>query len=203
MQKTGTTSLHSFFLNCNLKSTHDAHWWYKSDMKYFNQYDCFTDGFERYKNEVTFPNLKFLEKNFNGCKFILQTRSLRLWLISRLRHGVEVYKNGINTNCFDEKVILTWVHDRNYWHSIVYNHFKNKDNLLVFDIESDNKVKKLCSFLNIQSSKNKFGTHNSKLNYKNNDNEILITNKIDNFLNDYIIKEDHNTKSIARLKNNY
>ena len=201
MQKTGTCSLHKFFLDCNLKSTHNPLWWYESDMKYFNQYDCFTDGFERYTNVVTFPNLMFLEENFNGCKFILQTRSLRPWLISRLRHGDEVYRNGINTNCFDETVFLTWVNDRNYWHSIVYNHFKNKENLLVFDIESDNKENKLCSFLNIQSSNTKFETHNTKLNYKNNDNEILISNKIDTFLRDYIVEEDHNTKSIARLKN--
>ena len=146
MQKTGTSSLHRFFLNSNLKSTHDSRWWYKSDVKYFKQYDCFTGGFERHENEVTFPNLKFLEKNFNGCKFILQTRSVRKWLISRLRHGVEAYKNGSNTNCFDEKVFLTWVNDRNYWHSIVYNHFKNKKNLLVFDIESHNKEKNYVLF---------------------------------------------------------
>ena len=199
MQKTGTVSLYNYFEKNNIISTHDSMWWYQKDLSYFNKYDSFADGFERYSRNVTFPDLKFLEKNFKGSKFILQTRSLRPWLISRLRHGADEYRNGINTDCFDESVFLTWVNDRNFWYSMVYNYFRDKDNLLILDIESENKEKNLSAFLNIQEGV-KFEQNNIKLNYTTNEREIDITRKIDRFLDDYIVKEDHNTKCIAKLK---
>jgi len=201
MQKTGTISLHNFFQNNNFKSTHDAKWWYNKNLEYFDKFDCYSDGFERYEKNVTFPDLTFLENNFKNCKFILQTRSLRKWLISRLRHGSRCYLKHHNTKIFDEKVFLTWVSDRNYWHNFVYKYFEDKDNLLVLDIESDNIEKKLCIFLNIRSNVT-IGNDNKKQK-GNKKSEIFITETIDKFLNDYIVKEDHNTKSTAKLKDHY
>jgi len=199
MQKTGTSSLHYYFLESNLKSDHNAMWWYYKDINYFQKFDCFTDGFENVTKETVFPDLKFLENNFQNSKFILQTRSLKNWLLSRLRHGVDVYLNPFKIKEFNDEVLLFWVKNRNIHHYNVTKYFENcKEKLLVLDIEEEGIEKKLKKFLNLQNNI-KFDKINEKLNYQF-EKEKILSNKIDNFLKKYIVEEDYNTKHIARLK---
>ena len=93
--KCGTHSFHQFFKKYGFISKHDStFWWYCRDVKQMENIDCFTDGYERYNDTPTFPDLDFLESNFDDCKFILQTRNLKDWLASRYFQGSFNYLNG-------------------------------------------------------------------------------------------------------------
>ena len=214
--KCGTTSLHELFKDMGLKSTHNATWWYWKDKDQFKNYDCFTDGYERYTNKLTFPNLENLENMFPDAKFILQTRDLDKWLISRLKHGVSqkishrsgkapfgssrhIYTNGLNHRKLNNQTIMRWVMDRNYWYNNVYEYFKNKDNLLIVDISDHDISSKINNFLGLNSESVNLKKTNKTINNRLDKYDNTIKNKINTFLEKYISKEDHNTKSICKI----
>lgn len=185
--KTGTTSLHHFFLKNKLKSTHNTSWWNYTKKEQFNSYDVYTDGYERYENKRKFPDLKFLKKTFSDCKFILNTRDLDKWLLSRLNHHAKVYLTGLNQNYFDDKVFLRWVNDRNDWYEII-----EQSSVFILNIESFD-IKKLSKFLDKEL---KFGIEHKNSSKKNRNNELLIQN----FLKKFIIEKDHKSDYIVILK---
>ena len=163
--KCGTHSFHQFFKKYGFISKHDStFWWYCRDVKQMENIDCFTDGYERYNDTPTFPDLDFLESNFDDCKFILQTRNLKDWLASRYFQGSYNYLNGFkNKKKIDDEVIKRWITDRNYWYRKVYDYFKNKKNLLVINLYEENKEDKIVKFLNLEDKGVKFKRkHNSQ-----------------------------------------
>ena len=79
--KTGTNTLHQLFLKNNLKSQHSGKW-------RLEQYQCFSDSEDIYRFED-------LDKQYENSIFILNTRSLQKWIISRFKHGLRKKKNQI------------------------------------------------------------------------------------------------------------
>ena len=214
--KCGTSSLHELFIAHGLKSVHNSSWWYWKDISNFRQYDCFTDGYERYTSELIFPDLKNLENMFPDAKFILQTRSLNKWLISRLKHGVSqktnqrsgapplgstrhIYTNGLKHRKLNNQTIMRWILDRNYWYDYVYNYFKNKNNLLIIDICDPDIVIKVGKFLEKTVNVKTLKTINKTTNTRINKHDFTIKKKIRLFLEKNVPPEDHETISICKI----
>lgn len=83
--KTGTTSLHEYFEQAGLSSSHDPG--YQANTRtmdeaelraYLDAYDAFSDG-ER-------ANVPRLLELYPDAKFVLNTRGLKSWLESRVKH---------------------------------------------------------------------------------------------------------------------
>lgn len=145
----GTNSIKTFLKKLGYRATHDPHWWYWKINKIdkFNRFDAFTDGFEGYKKKSVFPNLNFLDAQFPNSKFIVNTRSLRRWLVSRYRHGSPTYLKSHNTNQIDSSVFSAWTKDRNNWYTEIENYFKEKNNLLIANIEDSKCANIIANFL--------------------------------------------------------
>ena len=214
--KCGTTSLHELFIKNELRSIHNSSWWYWKDKEKFNHSDCFTDGYERYTSEPVFPDLKHLEDMFPDAKFILQTRNLNQWLVSRLKHGVSqktgrragkppfgagrhVYTTGLKHCKLNNETIMRWVKDRNYWYDHVYEYFKNKNNLLIVDICDPDIVYKINKFLKINDNNFPFKKNNKTTNNRLKKYEKTIIKKINLFLEKYVVTEDHKTTWTCRF----
>jgi hypothetical protein len=91
--KTGTTSLHRYFESAGLDSSYDASYQKQSRTlgqdelrSYIDAYDAFTDG-ER-------ADYARLAQLYPEAKFILNTRELKKWLESRVKH---VFRQGGST----------------------------------------------------------------------------------------------------------
>lgn len=127
--KTATTTIHKLFITNNLKSQHATHW----DL---SNYDCFSDN----GNLHDFRELNNLYKD---AIFILNTRSLTNWLISRFKHGRRQSERlNRNTNwaypCTTE-LALQWINDRELYYVDVLEYFKDMPNkLIILSIEDSN-----------------------------------------------------------------
>lgn len=79
MNKTGTTSLAALLgEQTDLRTTHDPEWtiWTQTQsLERFRDHEVFCDG--------EWPSLEFLTREFPGSLYVLNTRALRSWLISR------------------------------------------------------------------------------------------------------------------------
>ena len=84
--KNATTTFHEMFLQNGLKSQHEQLYW---DTK---KYDCFSDGGEK-------RDLKKLYKEYPNAIYILNTRSLEQWLLSRLKHNYAKHKTTPSVSC--------------------------------------------------------------------------------------------------------
>lgn len=154
--KCATTTIHHLFKQNNLSSYHQG-------VKYkirkwtdvFDKYKCFSDiGF-------TIDIIKNLNKTNPNSLFILNTRKLNKWIISRFEHGVRGYlKNG--KHCyypFSEDQMIHWIKLRENYYKEVLEYFKNTpDKLLIINIEKhnwENYVKEKLNFkIKIKNSKN-------------------------------------------------
>jgi hypothetical protein len=143
----------------------------------YEDYTFFSDMEAFYKKGdklewVFIPEILFkeLDKQYSNSKFILNIRDVNSWVDSRLRHYSTLSgKYDINytddskrwyveehMKCFNltkEQVIQKW-HDGYVNHTDnVINYFKDKDNLLVYDIDHDN-INKIKEFFNGEISFN-------------------------------------------------
>tara|TARA_R110000868_G_scaffold378996_1_gene644668 strand:- start:314 stop:2431 length:2118 start_codon:yes stop_codon:yes gene_type:complete len=158
--KCGTTSLHQMFIESGLKSVH----WdggkiakkidsnikqSKSPLNGVNEYDCYIDIENLGTN--SFPFIKYydiLDRAYPNSLFILNTRPLSNWAQSRLNHQRGGYANmfkkvlGVKT---DEELITIWTEQWTEHHNKVVDYFKNRDNFITFDIETEGD--KLVDFL--------------------------------------------------------
>lgn len=89
--KTGTASLHAYFKQAGLASSHDGAYQAHSrtmgrdDLRaYLDAHDAFSDG-----ERANFPRLLEL---YPDAKFILNTRGLKRWLESRVKH---IFRGGV------------------------------------------------------------------------------------------------------------
>ena len=80
---------------------------------------------------------KTLDEQYPGSKFILNTRDIDKWLQSRINHDtyLDDCKRVLNLN--EEQVIALWKKQWFDHHKDVFNYFKDRDNLIIFDIEKD------------------------------------------------------------------
>ena len=127
--KTASTTLHKLFKVNNLKSQHTTSW----DL---SNYDCFSDN----GNLNDFKKLDNLHKD---AIFILNTRNLTNWLISRFKHGHRQHER-LNRDknwaypCTTE-LALEWINDRETYYSQVLDYFKDRPNkLIILSIDQPN-----------------------------------------------------------------
>ena len=135
--KTGTVSLHEAFVQCGLRSFHDKRWIEMVNSGKLPNYDVFSDG------DVSQLDLNNLKRMSNNCKFILNTRSLKNWLVSRCKHAFVGYCMG-RRSMYQLSDIVYSIHLRKNWHKKALSLSP-----LVFDIEDKEDHKKLSQFLNL------------------------------------------------------
>lgn len=199
----GTVSLRNLFYSSgkNRKCVNNHYWWHM-DTSELNA-DFYCDGYEYIGGNRIFPDIKKFETAFEGCKFIIQTRPLRGWLLSRLIHNSHLYRTTNSLQSYDE-MLLTWVNDRNYWYSFLSNYFIDKNNYIFLDITSDNVEKQLSIFLG-ETFTQPFTKNNSNL------KEYICTtltyeenvNIVDSFLERFVDRDDHYKLGICRLCDNF
>lgn len=206
--KTGTTSFQSIFEKHVGSSIHHTDWWGYSNLierklvgethhktivdkdtaiNHFSKHKCFTDGYEGWYGtdleSQLLPDLKFLDENFPNSKFILNTRSLDKWLLSRLYnfHNVTVYPVttiDINNDEAIMGILEDWVNVHEYWYNYVIDYFQDRDDFIILDIDED-WVSKLNVFLNINAVNTPISNKTSF-----NANKVRFKNIIDKFLKD-------------------
>lgn len=137
--KTGTSSIAAYLSALGLRTCHDTHWSRVRDMQdpVFERFDAFTDG----------ENAPFqaLDEAFPGSKFVLNSRGLMPWLISRVKwaqHRSHVGKTGPMRDDLDrlglEGAVVTWARQRSDYHALVSEYFRDRPgDLLVIDVTTD------------------------------------------------------------------
>ena len=161
--KTGTTSLNKIFKEqLDYNSVHKPGWTFWSvapGESRINNYEAFTDG--------ETPFLNNLSENYHNAFYILNTRPLRNWLLSRHK-AIERSKAAMYlvimkyvpikvlakyiSNAFlsnSDKAILRWLKIRNSYHRFALKQFGRRENVLVLNIEDHNYPQELGSFLGL------------------------------------------------------
>lgn len=168
--KTGTTSFDNLFKILNINSTHEC-----SDipiLDMINKYDAFTDG----------EHLNFVEyyKKYPDSLFILNTRPMKNWLISRYKHAQHHHFSECWCWPVSEEKTNEWITVRETHHKNVLNFFKNKLNqLLIINIEKngweDVVIKYLQNFNNVKKDEK---ISNIKIHENKRDKSSIDNNKI-------------------------
>lgn len=124
----------------------------KIDTDFFDEYDAVFDGFCCLKYQT-------LDSCYDNLKFIYTTRNIDSWLGS-CKHRYSGYVETITRKAvfgdftFDKKI---WKDTYNRHHDRVMKFFEGREqDLLVMDIEEDNKWKKLCEFFGHKIPKGHF-----------------------------------------------
>lgn len=139
--KTGTTTFHTLFLINGLRTQHGNRN-DKSKKWDVDSYDCFSDNGQM-------NDFEKLDEKFPNAIFILNTRNLRSWLISRLMHGQRIKSSW----AYPPSVVLChkWILERDKYHRKVLEHFKNKkEKLIIVSIDEKNWITYLANKLNFK-----------------------------------------------------
>ena len=151
--KSATTTIHELFLLNGIKSQHDNNW----DLE---KYDAFSDN----KDLSVYRELSI---KYPDAIFILNIRSIKEWMLSRVNHGI-IYKTLYNndpssdwiwnwTYPISESKILNNIVWRNIHIKTVLNDFKSRNmmnQLLVLDVDQADWIKFFCSQLNLDKQDN-------------------------------------------------
>lgn len=137
--KSGTSSIAAYLSALGLRTCHDTRWSRISDMRdpVFERFDAFTDG--------EAAPFQLLDEAFPGSKFVLNSRGLLPWLISRVKwaeHRRRVGKTGQMRDDLDhlglEGAVVTWARQRSEYHAGVLEYFRDRPaDLLVIDVTTD------------------------------------------------------------------
>jgi hypothetical protein len=175
LHKTGTTSLKHFFSVIGLKSHSGAYWSRKPiPNKIIGSNTAFSDG----GGHVWFEELEFggnhevrlLNENYPNSKFILNTRSLRDWVVSKMMHAGWSSKTStkkekkfrstkeVNNGKWKHKslsMIEKWIINRKKYHEKAkhYLESKNKEILEIDITEETNPSKKILDHIGIKKVK--------------------------------------------------
>ena len=163
--KTGTSSLHNFFKDCGLTSEHSSRWPFYSHVmlgKYYFHKQCYSDGEQ--------CNFARLEEKFPDSLFILNTRSVKDWLYSRVKHVMR-FNEAIDMDILftsdkygrmerefytDKTAAITkWYFEYKIYTQQARLYFKDKPNFIELDVtKNPDWIGNLKSFL--QSNDFKF-----------------------------------------------
>lgn len=172
--KTGTTSFDALFKNLGINSTHDCS--YIPVLNIIDEYDAFTDG----------DHLNFQEyfNKYPDSLFILNTRPMKKWLISRYKHAEHHQFQDCWCWPISEEKTNNWITTRETHHKNVIQFFKNKPNkLLLINIEQNGwentVIKYLQKFNNIIKD---VKLNNIKI-HQNKRNDCTIDKDIINLIN--------------------
>lgn len=198
--KTATSTFHQLFLANKKKSQHGDIW-------NTQKYDCFSDNPEMPEN-----NYKNLYEKYPDAKFILNTRCLNSWLLSRAVH-CEALKQNWGYPLTD-KLLSEWIDERNEKHLEIINFFKDKSNkLIIVNIEKDgwmNFIKQEFNFKNDLTKKYNTAKKINKdkiNNFQKMIEKTFINKKLpkeyyeDKFL-DFSISKDSNIQNLINLYRN-
>lgn len=153
--------MHELFLLNGIKSQHDNNW----DL---DNYDAFSDN----KDLSIYIELSI---KYPDAMFILNIRSIKEWILSRVNHGIiyrSLYNNDVNhdwiwkwTYPISESKIINNIVWRNTHIKSVLNDFKSRNmmnQLLVLDVDQADWIKFFCSELNLKEQDN-IRAHSSKI----------------------------------------
>lgn len=145
--KTATTTFHHLFMKVGLSSYHSTDWENKIDT-----FQCFSDGDSHIKENHQM-NFKNLETQYPKALFILNTRELEPWLLSRAKHGMWVMrKNSIFEWPPTTQEYKSWISKRIYHHNNVLNYFQDKtEKLLVVNTDSYDWIEFVANHIGFQS----------------------------------------------------
>jgi hypothetical protein len=127
--KTASTTIHKLFKLNKLKSQHATRW----DL---SNYDCFSDN-------GNLNDFRQLDNLYKDAIFILNTRNLTNWLISRFKHGHRHHERLNQDNnwaypCTPE-LALQWIGERETYYLQVLDYFKDRPHkLIILSIEPPN-----------------------------------------------------------------
>ena len=131
--KTGTSSMHQLFLELGLASYHGYYSHFPLHDPIFGQFQCFSDGDQH--------DFAGLDRAYPGSRFIVTTRRLDDWLVSRVRHVEARRRIGATGPMRQEyeadppAAVRRWIRQRLAYHASVVAHFAGRDDaLLVVDI---------------------------------------------------------------------
>lgn len=168
--KTATTTFHELFLKNNLSSRHRG-----SSSWEVEKYTCFTDNGN---NE----NYKELDLKYENSIFILNTRHLDKWLISRFKHGLSQYAGmfpgfkGKEPNWaypYTRKLCVKWINDREKFYMEILDYFsKSPNKLIIVNIEREGWINYVCSQLNFKND-NIESKNINKTSYRNEDHKKI------------------------------
>ena len=163
LNKNATTTFSKFFQKNDYMCEDSTKWWCYHTKEEFRDLEVFTDGYEKkYRNNddkkifTCWPNLHFLNQIFPNSYYILQTRPMKDWLLSRqLKYTKRI--EGERSWIPNEKITLEKIHEdyvlRLYWHQKIkwhMNEFKQKFIILDISIDNSKIVEKLEGFLNVE-----------------------------------------------------
>lgn len=194
--KTATSSFHELFLSNGLKSQHEGVW--QTD-----KYDCFSDNPE-------LNNYKELYKNYPNSIFILNTRGLNSWLLSRAMHCQ--YHKQTWGYPLTKKIVSEWIDKRYEEYVEILNFFKDTPKkLIIVNIEKDDWLQFVMDKLVLKKSPDKKYNTAKKISSKQKkefENIILETlldkNIPKKYHNDILIdKEINRDNNLKNLINNY
>jgi hypothetical protein len=174
--KTATCSFHALFELLGINSVHTD----IPVMEIIDDYDAFTDGYH---------HLKFTDyfNKYPDSLFILNTRPIKNWLISRYKHALT--EDWRDCWCWpvSEKLTNEWINEREYHFQNVLEFFKDKSNqLIILNIERSGWENFVVDFL----QKKYHGDDVKIIENKTNESKIpseyiyLIKSNINKCLND-------------------
>lgn len=131
--KTGTSSIHQLFLELGLRSYHGYYSHFPVLDPIFQHFQCFSDG-----NEHPF---ELFDHSYPGSRFIVTTRRLDDWLVSRIQHIEERRRLGatgpmrMEYDADPVAAVRRWALCRLEYHQRVQAYFsKRPGDLLVINI---------------------------------------------------------------------
>lgn len=155
--KCGTNSIYYLFKDFCNKELKCIHWedgrvarairWHiennvKPILGRYNNYDVFTDMEDGDNNHINIAHMDYfqnLDQEYPNSRFILNIRPIENWIRSRRKHingeylNYHAYINNIST----EDTIELW---KEQWYKHLENvklYFSGRDNLLIYNIETD------------------------------------------------------------------
>ena len=154
MHKTGTSTITKTLKANGLNCIHSPTWtnWSKEKNKTkLNQYDAYSDGWT--------VNYQWLDAEFDAW-FVLNTRNLKSWLISRWNHrnrrnGQPKYLKKLSSGKKldnSERAVIEWILERNEYHKEMIKYFSGNPNFITLDIEKE-PVSDVLTKLSLVSNK--------------------------------------------------
>lgn len=153
LNKCATCTIHLLFEENGCCSTHNTFW----DL---DKYDCFTDGDHAGETHPSLADgFKKLEKEWPHALFILNTRKLNTWILSRFKHGV------IYEECWGAtepqpywyppsiQKAKRWIFHRDKHYANVFDYFREKpQKLIIVNTEDPEWIKFLCEILKFDNN---------------------------------------------------
>lgn len=192
--KCGTTSLYDLFSEYTNPKIKCVHWDYGKlalsiknnlnqniaalssyeDFVFFSDMESYSFSDGQYRYDFLFKYFDVLDNQYPKSKFILNTRDINKWIISRLNHINDYIIKNNTLEIIDGRepyyisymksfkikdlsdLVLAWTNEWYEHHNIVMNYFKDRPkDLLVFNIDTDNLDKIKSFFPQIQFLSNK------------------------------------------------